>query len=1054
MRIHLLSLATIVVCAGCGTDATAPDAVDSGADSTPDTVLDSETDIGVDPAALILGVAESESWELSGLDGDVHVLRTEASIPHIYASNLHDLYMVQGFEVARDRYFEFELGRRLALGELSEILGDLALPTDVQSRGQGMTRIVERINSNLTEEEILIFDAFAEGVNQYIEAVKTGELPVPSELELAGPLLGLNDPTDLMTPIDRRGVLGFLGTIIFQLGYETLDVDWNRIAGTLDTLYEGAPLRELREAGLYDDIWERDDPVHMVSSAADFGLNTRTEEKSAPPTPPNLANGDARLPARATIDMPHVMLERFQRRADRFTRLLGHDGQHFGSNAWAVSSDGTSGGGAILAGDGHLPLGIPSIFYQVGMDVSVFGEDDYSVAGLLFAGLPVLGVGTNGHVAWSQTYLRGDITDWYSEELQLDDAGVPESSRFQGEWVPLLVHEERYEVASIVLLGSEGREENWLRWETFDGRPIVSVEGRTATPDEELAEGESLINVQGDLVVPQDLNDDGIISALSFDYTGFDIGDTIGAVLGFGRAQSVEEFRQLTRNLVVYAQNMVVADSNGDVLYTGFNATPCRSYLPREDDGRWIEGANPRMLIDGTTYQGFEIPITDDLEVDFSQGESDPYKCVIPFEDWPQALSPEPGFVLNANNDPGDIAFDGRLDDDDWYIGGPWTPGYRALTIHEGLTDAVANQNATVESMAALQGEHKSRLGLELAPYLIATIESARELAADDGDLGDADTRFVAIYESDSEALDEVAQRLSTWVERGANAASGVETFYNLDVTDDDRADAVATMVFAVWFREFVATTLLDEPLAGPLLSYGNADHLRLLNLMLEGRGPDDPGNLASWNAATGESVYWDVLGTDPIEESPEVILTAVVTALDWLRDDSRIAGEGGFGTEDMDQWLWGLRHMVVFQSIIAGFVDDNPAVDLLAGDLAIDTSRLPLADRYQDDDPRRGLQWFPRPGDWYSVDAGTPGLAHSDFFYTHGPVMRMVISLNEGRVEGQNIIPGGQSGVTASEHFDDQAAMWLGNQTVPLRFHVEDVVAGATGREVFSPAD
>jgi len=142
-----------------------------------------------------------------------------------------------------------------------------------------------------------------------------------------------------------------------------------------------------------------------------------------------------------------------------------------------------------------------------------------------------------------------------------------------------------------------------------------------------------------------------------------------------------------------------------------------------------------------------------------------------------------------------------------------------------------------------------------------------------------------------------------------------------------------------------------------------------------------------------------------------------------------------------------------VFQSIIAGFVDDNPAVDLLAGDLAIDTSRLPLDSGIRAGDPRRGLQWFPRPGDWYSVDAATPGLAHSDFFYTHGPVMRMVISLNDGRVEGQNIIPGGQSGVTASEYFDDQAALWLGNDTVPLRFHVEDVVAGATVREVFSPA-
>ncbi|MFP4599172.1 MAG: penicillin acylase family protein [Persicimonas sp.] len=48
--------------------------------------------------------------------------------------------------------------------------------------------------------------------------------------------------------------------------------------------------------------------------------------------------------------------------------------------------------------------------------------------------------------------------------------------------------------------------------------------------------------------------------------------------------------------------------------------------------------------------------------------------------------------------------------------------------------------------------------------------------------------------------------------------------------------------------------------------------------------------------------------------------------------------------------------------------------------------------------------------------------------------------------------MPGGQSALTDSPHFDDQAALWLGNDTLPMRFSVEQVVEGATGREVLAP--
>ncbi len=82
-------------------------------------------------------------------------------------------------------------------------------------------------------------------------------------------------------------------------------------------------------------------------------------------------------------------------------------------------------------------------------------------------------------------------------------------------------------------------------------------------------------------------------------------------------------------------------------------------------------------------------------------------------------------------------------------------------------------------------------------------------------------------------------------------------------------------------------------------------------------------------------------------------------------------------------------------------------------------------------------------------MDASNPSFYGTDFTYATGPVMRMVISLNHGEVRGENIIPGGQSGLVDSPYFSDQAALWLGNQTLPMRYTPEEVVGAAQGHEV-----
>jgi acyl-homoserine lactone acylase PvdQ len=294
--------------------------------------------------------------------------------------------------------------------------------------------------------------------------------------------------------------------------------------------------------------------------------------------------------------------------------------------------------------------------------------------------------------------------------------------------------------------------------------------------------------------------------------------------------------------------------------------------------------------------------------------------------------------------------------------------------------------------------------------------------------------------------------RLDAWRTRGMNAASGVDTFYDMP-TADDRSDAVATMLFNAWLRNFDATVFGDEHLED--LFALDSRFLRATTLLgIVGARGSNTNHLASWNPATQESVFFDDATTASIvETSREDALHALVVALTDLRAAPTEPGVGGFGTNDMSQWLWGLRHMVAFPSLIDAYASGVMGVELITNQMKISPTRLPLAMNLPMSDPRANLPWFPRPGDIFAVDAANPPATGADYIYRNGPVMRMVIELQgNGHVRGQNVIPGGQSGVASSHNFDDQARLWLGNQALPIRFDVDSVVAGATGRETYHP--
>jgi len=81
---------------------------------------------------------------LKGLKKRVTVKRDEKGMAYIYAKNLHDAIMAQGFVTAQDRLFQMQLNRLFAEGRISELAGEKAKALDVRMRTIGLRRIAEK----------------------------------------------------------------------------------------------------------------------------------------------------------------------------------------------------------------------------------------------------------------------------------------------------------------------------------------------------------------------------------------------------------------------------------------------------------------------------------------------------------------------------------------------------------------------------------------------------------------------------------------------------------------------------------------------------------------------------------------------------------------------------------------------------------------------------------------------------------------------------------------------------------------------------------------------
>ncbi len=117
----------------------------------------------------------------SPASGGARVVKDVYGIPHVFAGNVRDLHFGAGFTQAQDRLWQLDYRRRLARGTLAELLGSGSLSTDVEHRTIGLLQAAELEASSLDGSTAEALEAYAAGVNRWIE-LSAGCLPVEFDL--------------------------------------------------------------------------------------------------------------------------------------------------------------------------------------------------------------------------------------------------------------------------------------------------------------------------------------------------------------------------------------------------------------------------------------------------------------------------------------------------------------------------------------------------------------------------------------------------------------------------------------------------------------------------------------------------------------------------------------------------------------------------------------------------------------------------------------------------------------------------------------------------------
>lgn len=530
----------------------------------------------------------SKTLTLAGLRAPVTIRRDERGIPHIEAANEADLYFAQGYATASDRLWQMDLLRRTARGELAEIFGRPVLEEDKRRRIYGFAALSEALVARTSAVTRDALEAYARGVNAYIESRGTADAPLPAEFQLIGYKPRPWRPADSL--------------VIGKIFAETLSTTWpTDLARALL-----ADLPPARRAQLLPDSSPLDVLVvgsDNVKSQTPNGNDKKPAAKSraakthAATTHAatiNAATTHAAMTSRAAATGAAILPSFDERVRDellaeveRVTDLSRSSLERVGlymegravSNNWVASGKRTASGKPLLANDPHLPASAPSIWHMAHLSAP-----GLHVAGVTAPGAPGIIIGHNEQIAWGMTNLDPDVQDLYLERFSADKKNF-------------------YETPS-------GLREAEVRHEEIKVRKGLT-DASTETVNFDVT-----VTRHGPIILERE----GKRYALR--WTAFDAGRTeFDAFYKINRARNWDEFRDALGGYSGPTQNFVYADTAGHIGYYGAGRIPVR----RGGEG---DGSVP---FDGGTDAG-------------------EWAGFIPFDELPHSYDPPSGLIVTANS--------------------------------------------------------------------------------------------------------------------------------------------------------------------------------------------------------------------------------------------------------------------------------------------------------------------------------------------------------------------------------------------------------------------
>ncbi|HEY2378583.1 MAG TPA: penicillin acylase family protein [Gemmatimonadaceae bacterium] len=340
------------------------------------------------------------------LGSTVEIRYDVRGVPHIFATRDDDAYRALGYVVARDRLFQLWLQTMAASGRLTEIAGPQALPLDREMRRLAIPWSAERklaLIDSTAPETARLTRAYADGVNAYIDHMSRDALPL--EFRLLG-----------IKAVPKWQPLNSL--LLF-----------NRMGWTLAYI-----VPELERA--------------LASSRVGSAAAASLFPENSPIQEPILPNGRkaprfdfARLTPAGTPDSvdSQTLIAALHDYMPSSAAATGNDEPRtYASNNWAVAPRRSATGDALLAGDPHLELSLPSIWYEAQLLVPA----TLDVYGVTIPGLPAIILGFNRDIAWTFTNTGADVLDFYTEKVDQDEH--PTKYFMDGTWRPLEQRIEQY----------------------------------------------------------------------------------------------------------------------------------------------------------------------------------------------------------------------------------------------------------------------------------------------------------------------------------------------------------------------------------------------------------------------------------------------------------------------------------------------------------------------------------------------------------------------------------------------------------------------------------